>query len=242
MDLIFTEPDSNAFDRLRCAQPGLLQLTYEAQVETFVTLLNPEHLRKANPAQLDPTVLPYLFPSRYCQSDRLGRLAWQKFGSISHPYDQVLAVTDWIYKNIQYQIGSTKSDVSAYDTLTERVGVCRDFSHLAIALCRALNIPARYLSAYACNMQPPDFHACFEAYIGDTWLVFDATCLASVNGLVRIGHGRDAADVSICTIFGLAQLTSQSVSCVSIDQTYQPLDVHQTAVCLGSVVSKNVLV
>ncbi len=93
------------------------------------------------------------------------------------------------------------SATSAYDTVTQCAGVCRDFAHLGIALCRALNIPARYFTGYAYRLDPPDFHACFEAFIGGYWLLFDATKLVAPNALVRIGLGRDATDVSVCTAF-----------------------------------------
>jgi transglutaminase-like putative cysteine protease len=102
---------------------------------------------------------------------------------------------------------------SAYDTVTQRTGVCRDFSHLGIALCRALNIPARYFSGYAYQLEPSDFHACFECFIGGSWVVFDATRLSHLNGLVRIGAGRDAADASVASIFGSASCSRIKVDC-----------------------------
>ena len=115
------------------------------------------------------------------------------------------AITDWIHDNVEYVRGSTNSETSAYDTVTQRVGVCRDFAHLGIALCRALNIPARYFTGYAYELEPPDIHACFECYIGGTWMVFDATRLAHLNGLVRIAAGRDAADTAVASVFGAAR-------------------------------------
>ena len=163
------------------------------------------------------SAITYLFPSRYCQSDRLGRLAIKMFGGISHPYDQVVAIADWIFNNIDYLSGATDAETSAFETVTQRAGVCRDFAHLGIAFCRALSIPARYFAGYACHMEPPDFHACFEACIGNRWFVFDPTRLSALNGLVRIATGRDAADASVATIFGLMQLTGIAVSCVSHD-------------------------
>jgi transglutaminase-like putative cysteine protease len=99
----------------------------------------------------------------------------------------------------------------------ERAGVCRDFAHLGIAFCRALNIPARFVSAYAYQLQPPDFHACFEAYLGDRWYLFDATRLVPTSRLVRIGTGRDAADVSFATVFGAAAMESMQVYIESLD-------------------------
>ena len=164
-------------------------------------------------AKIDRNAIPYLFPSRYCQSDRLGRLAWDLFGKIENPYDKVMAVVDWIHANVEYLRGSTDSETSAYDTVTQRTGVCRDFAHLGIALCRALNIPSRYFSGYAYLLDPPDFHACFESYVGDKWMVFDPTGLVPLNGLVRVGTGRDAADSAVASIFGGAQGTAMKVQC-----------------------------
>lgn len=232
-ELIITEPDHNRFDRVKVIEGQTLTLQYEAEVETSQQYLDPDQLRKVPPSQLNQAQLPFLLPSRYCQSDRLGRLAWQKFGSITGAYDQVLTITEWIHDNIEYVPGTTTSSTSAYDTPTECAGVCRDFAHLGIALCRALNIPARYFTGYACKLEPPDFHACFEAFIGDCWVLFDATRLASPNGLVQIGSGRDAADVSVCTAFGIARSTSQRVSCEVIEGTFEPLTedkLHQTAI------------
>jgi transglutaminase-like putative cysteine protease len=135
------------------------------------------------------------------------------FGSIPNPYDKVVAIVDWIHANVEYTRGSTTWETSAYDTVTQRAGVCRDFAHLGIALCRALNIPARYFSGYAYQLQPPDFHACFECYIGGHWLIFDATRLSHLNGLVRIGTGRDAAEAAVASIFGRVRCESMKVDC-----------------------------
>ncbi|HEV7714125.1 MAG TPA: transglutaminase family protein, partial [Steroidobacteraceae bacterium] len=116
------------------------------------------------------------------------------------------------------------SETSAYDTVTQRTGVCRDFAHLGIALCRALNIPARYFTGYAYQLDPPDMHACFECFIGGSWMIFDATRLAHLNGLVRVGVGRDAADASVASIFGGVKLDSMQVSCeLGKGQTFVPL-------------------
>lgn len=230
---IVTKED-NGFDRFQVAQAGTLKLAYSVEVEAEMRTLDPGMLRKTPPARLDSRVVPYLFPSRYCQSDLLSRLAWKKFGAIQGAYSQVTAINSWIHENIEYVPGVTRSATSAFDTVTERAGVCRDFAHLGIALCRALNIPARYISAYAVQLQPPDFHACYEAFIGEHWVVFDPTRLAPVNGLLKIGAGQDAADISVCTIFGMARGARQQVECVSLDPAFQPLslDNPEVAVCL----------
>ena len=188
-------------------------ISYQATVDCDYQLLSAGSIDSTPVAELDRSAIPYLFPSRYCQSDKLGRLAWDLFGKISNPYEKVVAITDWIHDNVEYVRGSTNSETSAYDTVTQRAGVCRDFAHLGIALCRALNIPARYFSGYAYQLEPPDFHACFEAHVGGRWMIFDATRLAHLNGLVRIGTGRDAAEAAVASIFGSVGCQSIQVDC-----------------------------
>lgn len=222
-EVVITQPDENRFDRIKVGQNQSVVINYTAQVEVRYQYLNPENLRKIPPANLQPAQLPYLLPSRYCQSDLLGRFAWQKFGHISNPCDQVWELVSWIHKNIQYLPGTTTSATSAYDSVTQCAGVCRDFAHLGIALCRALNIPARYFTGYAFELNPPDFHACFEAYLGGSWVLFDATKLTPLNGLVSIGTGRDAADVSVCTIFGYGRLSRTEVNCEAASPTFAAL-------------------
>ncbi len=134
----------------------------------------------------------------------------------------MVAVTDWINRSIEYLSGSTNSETSACDTVTERAGVCRDFAHLGITLCRALSIPARYFTGYAFKLYPADFHACFEAYIGGHWVIFDATKLAPLNGLVKIATGRDAADAAVASIFGSVNCTFIEVGCEAVDADFVP--------------------
>lgn len=234
-ELITTDPEQNRFDRLTVSRGNILTIRYEAEVSTSSRLLDPDSLRKVPPAALDPDLLPFLLPSRYCQSDRLGRLAWQKFGSITPAYDQVWEIARWIYESIEYLPGATNSATSAYDTITQRAGVCRDFAHLGIALCRALNIPARYFTGYAHRLKPQDFHACFEAFIGGHWVLFDPTRLAPPNGMIRIGLGRDAADVSVCTAFGPVYPGVHEIRCEVRNRSFRPLkpeDLTHTAISL----------
>ncbi|WP_254509458.1 transglutaminase-like domain-containing protein [Anatilimnocola floriformis] len=216
------------FVRLETGKKKMLQLSYEATVETSCEVVPANKLDYTPVADMDRRAIPYLFPSRYCQSDRLGRLAWDLFGKVANPYEKVIAVVDWIHENVEYLRGSTNSETSAYDTVTQRTGVCRDFAHLGIALCRALNIPARYFSGYAFQLEPPDFHACFECYLGGRWLVFDATRLVPLNGLIRIGTGRDAADAAVSSIFGRVQSTLMQVDCqLAPGQKFTPLERKQ---------------
>ncbi len=222
------ENGGSRFVRLETGRKKQLVIDYAATVECAFEVVPAGRIDATPVAEMDRKAIPFLFPSRYCQSDRLGRLAWHLFGQISNPYEKVIAVVDWIHANVEYVRGSTNSETSAYDTVTQRTGVCRDFAHLGIALCRALTIPSRYFSGYAYQLDPPDFHACFESYIGGRWLVFDATRLAPLNGLVRIGTGRDAADAAVASIFGRVQSTAVKVDCqLARGQKFTPLQRKQ---------------
>ncbi|RYD32726.1 MAG: transglutaminase family protein [Verrucomicrobiaceae bacterium] len=217
------------FDRVFAEIPGLYTVRYEAEVERVSERLPAGVLPVQGPETFGPEVLPYLYPSRYCQSDRIGNLSYDLFGDIRTPEEQVRAVTDWIASRINYVSGSTNNQTSAVDTVVERAGVCRDFAHLGIALCRSLNIPARYFTGYAHDLQPPDFHACFEAWVGGRWTLQDATRLASPDGVVRIGTGRDASDCSVCTAFGSMRLLNQSVECHAADPGFQKMTPEELA-------------
>jgi transglutaminase-like putative cysteine protease len=222
------EGTGNRLVRLKTERHKQIAVRYAASVACDVQTYQAGAVQPTPVADLEVSTVPYLYPSRYCQSDQLGRLARGLFGAIENPHEKAVAIADWIHENVDYVRGSTTSSTSAYDTVTQRAGVCRDFSHLGIALCRALNIPARYFSGYAYEMQPPDFHACFECFIGGSWVVFDATRLAHLNGLVRVGTGRDAADASVASIFGSVTCAAMRVSCVlAQNQQFQPIDRSQ---------------
>lgn len=219
----FSHYTENRFIRLEVTEPAALNISYSALVDTSFKLTPADQLTQVSIADIDPMVLPYIFPSRYCQSDKLFRFANNKFGKIDNAFEKVVALTQWIHDNVEYLSGSTDSQTSAYDTVTELAGVCRDFAHLGIALCRALDIPARYFTGYAYQLNPPDFHACFEAYLGGQWIIFDATQLAPLNGLVKIATGRDAADAAIASIFGNVNCLSISANCELADQNFEPI-------------------
>jgi transglutaminase-like putative cysteine protease len=213
----------NRLIRFEVPEPGNIKVTYKATVDNFCKISDHEYQDEIPVAQFDTSILPYLYPSRYCQSDKLYRLAKNMFGHINNPFSKVIALTDWIYNNVQYLSGFSNTQTSAYDTVTEQAGVCRDFAHLGIALCRALTIPARYFTGYAYHLKPADFHACFEAYLGGEWILFDATKLVPLNGLVKIATGRDAADTAIANIFGDVNFTSMIVSCELADEGFEPI-------------------
>lgn len=194
------------------APPGKLHVSYQATVALSLGEDNPDLIPEVPPEKLPLRVLNYVYPSRYCESDRLINFANNEFGHLLPDYSRVTAICNWIYDRVTYLSGSTDVHTSAYEIVTKRAGVCRDFAHLGIAFCRALNIPARFVSGYAYGLEPPDFHAVFEAYLGSRWYLFDATRLIPRKGFIRIGTGRDAADTSFATIFGAAQLENIGVS------------------------------
>jgi transglutaminase-like putative cysteine protease len=227
----------NRFDQIRCDVPGLCHISYEALIESYLLKMGVDDLPPTSAGDFDLRLLPFLYPSRYAQSDRLYRLAADHFGNEDTPVRKVQAIVRWLRENINYLRGSTNANTSSVDTLVERAGVCRDFAHLGIAFCRALNIPARYFTCYATALEPPDFHACFETWIGGRWVLWDSTGLASPDSVVRIGRGRDAADVSVCTSFGTLKLQRQTVTCDPDDQSHEPMsesEMRTTLVCHGT--------
>ncbi|HEY0073599.1 MAG TPA: transglutaminase family protein [Abditibacteriaceae bacterium] len=216
----WTDPTTqNRFVRVN-AEAGPLELRYRAEVES-APQLDYGFIGEISPGALPLHVMPFLYPSRYCESDRLVRLANDEFQNFLPGLSRVTAICNYIYEHIAYQRGSSGSQTSAFDTVTERAGVCRDFAHLAIAFCRALGIPARFVSGYAYGLEPPDFHACFEAFLGGkdggAWYFFDATRLAPQTGYVRIGSGRDAADVSFATLFGAIEFRGMEIIMQTLD-------------------------
>ena len=204
--VVFTDPTHGTrYMRLK-AEPGDLTVRYEATVDIAHYTASPERLIEMSIAQLPPEVLAYIYPSRYCQSDRLYRFATREFGHLRQGYSRVQAILDWVRHRTKFLSGSSNASTSAVDTLTEQVGVCRDFAHLMIALCRAVNIPARFVTGidYGADpaLGPTDFHAYVEAWLSGRWYLFEPSGVSPPMGLVRLGTGRDAADVSFATMFG----------------------------------------
>lgn len=208
-------------NRRFCAPTGRLEMTYQAEVKLVEKLAPAPATPEVSIQNMPPDVLVMTYPSRYCESDRLAKVAMDLFGHLPPDSNRVQAICDWIRSKVLYEYGHTSSSTSAFDMVTERVGVCRDFSHLAIAFCRALNIPARYAAGYCLELDPPDFHAYFQAYLAPPpefsdlpgwWYDFDATYERPRHGLVNISIGRDAVDTSMLTLFGPAQLLEQTVS------------------------------
>ncbi|MDB5614788.1 MAG: Transglutaminase-like enzyme putative cysteine protease [Devosia sp.] len=196
-----SEESGNRYLRLTVPQ-GIVTLRYEAQIELDALHRAPAVIREVPIATLPLDTLPFLNPSRYCPSDQLARFANRQFGNIEPGFGRVVEICNWINGEVDYLFGTSDTTTTAADTFSLRAGVCRDFAHLGITFCRALGIPARFVSCYAWQLEPQDFHAVFEAYLGDRWYLFDATRMAALDGMVRIGVGRDAADTAFATIYG----------------------------------------
>ena len=189
----------------------------DVRVEYSVTLTQPDtRFPLLQPVEADALHLPvetllYTLPSRYCQSDKLVAMAQDQFGEVAPGFARVQTIANWINEHVTYQYGTSDAGTSAYDTATQRIGVCRDFAHLGIAFCRALNIPARYVSGYCLGLEPPDFHAYFQAWLDGRWVSFDATERQPRPALAPIAVGRDAADCAWCTFYGYGETKRLSV-------------------------------
>lgn len=198
------------------ADPGRLQLKYEAIVDLVHHFDVPADIHETPIAHLPAGVLQYVYPSRYCQSDRLLEVARREFGAMPPGYARVEAIRQWVQSRTRFQTGSSHVGTSALETYDCAAGVCRDFAHLMITMCRALNIPARLATGvdYGADptLGPPDFHCYVECYLGDRWWIFDPSGISPRMGLLRIATGRDASDVAFATIFGTVQSMRPHVS------------------------------
>lgn len=211
----FTELALDGFGnplRRLVAPQGLFTFDFAATVETPPNEAVPSNAMEHDPRSLLPEILLYTLPSRYCQSDQLARLAVGEFGGMVPGGGRINAIAEWVRIHVEYQYGTTNAMTSAYDTAVQRIGVCRDFAHLTIAFCRALGIPARYVSGYCLELDPPDFHGWVQVYVGGAWRNVDSTFNGVRPALVPIAYGRDAADVSLLTVWGMNTFRAQSVS------------------------------
>jgi len=200
------------------APAGSYEIVYDALADVS-PLPDPvlSALAKTPVENLPDNVLMYTLPSRHCPSDLFINDAWQLFGHIQGGWEQVQAVCDWLHSNIAYGAGSSTASTTGWDAYQQRRGVCRDFAHLGVSFCRALNFPARYVCGYLPDINVPfdptpmDFHAWFEVYMEGEWRTFDARHNRPRIGRVLIGRGRDAVDVALITSFGPLTLTGFSV-------------------------------
>lgn len=167
----------------------------------------------APPQSLPLDLLRFTLPSRYCDSDKLVNFAWQQFGQVEHGLPRVLAMCEWLHANVEYRYGSGSPEISAWDVLQRRYGVCRDFAHTLIALCRTFNVPARYVSGHLPDIGCPDpenhmdFHAYTEIFLGGRWHTFDARFAQPRIGRIKVASGLDAVGGAFSTIYGAATLT-----------------------------------
>lgn len=199
----FTDDFGNLCQRL-VAPPGPFSLHTSAEVQTSDQMDVAPNGRFVTIEELPVETLKFLLPSRYCEADRFLQMASEITLGQFPGYNQVAAITNWLREHVHYVPGSSNIPLSAVEINSRRSGVCRDLSHLGIALCRALSIPARMVVGYLHELQPMDLHAWFEAYVADRWYTFDATQSALRGGYVPLGYGRDATDVAIYTQFGPA--------------------------------------
>ncbi len=186
--------------------------------------------RQAEIDDLPPEVLQFLLPSRYCQVDQFGAIAQDLFGHYPAGWDRAVAIRDWVHDKVTFNYNAARPTKTAMDVLTERVGVCRDFQHLAIAFTRCQNIPARYVTGYIGDIRRPysgpgDFSAWYQVFLDGQWIDLDARHNYRRLGRILMATGRDAADVAITTSFGAAHLTSFYVDSKEIDAdgNVQPL-------------------
>jgi transglutaminase-like putative cysteine protease len=216
----YVDPGTNTrFLRLQAGE-GPLRVVCETVVDIEHHRAQPSSVAEVPIAQLPSQTLRYLYPSRYCQSDRLHRFAFSEFGGLNQGYERVRTIRDWVQAHVEFTSNSSDGNTSACDTLVTKQGVCRDFAHLMIALCRAVNIPARFATGmdYGADpaLGPPDFHAYVEAYLGGRWYMFDPSGTAIPMGFVRLATGRDAADCAFASIFGSVEWKSPLIEIEAI--------------------------
>jgi len=182
--------------------------------------------------ELPDDALVYLLASRYCETELLSQIAWNLFGNVAPGWSRVQAICDYVHNHVRFDYQQARATRTAWETFNERAGVCRDFTHLAIALCRCMNIPARYCTCYLGDIgtppvdSPMDFAASFEAYVGGRWQMFDPRNNVPRIGRILIARGRDAADVAIATTFGPHWLESFKVY---TDEVPEPASTYMTA-------------
>ena len=209
----YTDFHGNRILRLQLV-PGRNVITHDAIVKVSS---RPDNHELAPTAPVEVGRLPmeylrYTLPSRYCDSDKLTDFAWQQFGRIEHGWPRAQAISLWLHQNIEYRFYSGRSDISAWDVLQRGYGVCRDFAHLAIALNRTFNIPARYITGHLPDIGVPDpvghmdFHAYVELYLDGAWFTTDARFHSARIGRIPVARGLDAVDGAFSTIYGGAQL------------------------------------
>jgi transglutaminase-like putative cysteine protease len=213
----FTDIYGNEATRL-LAPEGELRLFYNAVMKDSGQA-DPVHLGAEEwPIDRLPVdALPFLLDSRYCEAELLANTAWELFGRTKAGWDRVQAICDWVYEHVEFGYQFARATRTAAEVYQERRGVCRDFTHLAVAFCRAMNIPARYCNGYLGDIgippdpSPMDFNAWFEVFLGGKWHTFDARHNTPRIGRILVSRGRDAKDTAMTTSFGMAELKQFTV-------------------------------
>ncbi|MFN9473323.1 transglutaminase-like domain-containing protein [Acidovorax sp.] len=206
----YVDDHGNLCQRLKIPQGQM-------RIEVDMIMITDTHIAvdasaKAVPVEDLPfEALKYLLQSRYCPSDKMQDKAREIVGDASPGYGQVEAIRSWVHRNLEYRYNVSSGTTDALDTLNDGAGVCRDFSHVAIGLCRALDIPARYVVGYLHALDPMDMHAWFEAFVGDRWYAFDGTQAHARGGRIVVAYGRDAADVAFLSYYGPLEITLMNV-------------------------------
>ncbi|NEW88328.1 MULTISPECIES: transglutaminase-like domain-containing protein [Rhodopseudomonas] len=213
----FTDMFGNVCTRI-VAPPGRIDISNDFLIEDSGL---PDEVapgaRQIPVAELPDEVMVYLLGSRYCDTDKLSNLAWSLFGGTPAGWERVQAIVDYVHDRITFGYQFARNDRTASEGHAEQIGVCRDFAHLAVALCRCMNIPARYCTGYLGDIgvpadpAPMDFSAWFEVYLDGRWYTFDARHNTPRIGRIVIARGRDAADVAISTSFGVTNLLNFEV-------------------------------
>jgi transglutaminase-like putative cysteine protease len=220
---MFNDYFGNIVHRVNLRQ-GPNRVCHDALID--VPLLSDKADSVGDPTPLEmipPQLLRYTLPSRYCESDKLLGLASREFGHIVDSGRRAAAICDWVHENIEYRYGSGRPDISAFEIIERGYGVCRDFAHCTVALCRSMNLPARYVTGHLPDIgyldpgSPMDFHAYAEVYIGGKWHTFDARYNMPRVGRVKIAHGLDATDCAFTTTYGPAELANFDVWAYQID-------------------------
>ncbi len=225
IDAPFVDSHGNHVHRVSLA-PGTNSIRHDAIVavssdpdNTGLTVNRP-----LSPDALPSDVIRYAMPSRYCDSDKLADFAWDKFGQVEHGLPRVDAIAQWVHKNLEYRYRSGNPELSAWDIVQRGYGVCRDFAHVAIALNRTFNLPARYVTGHLPDIGYPDpenhmdFHAYAEVYVGGEWFTTDARFYVPRIGRIKIACGQDAVDGAFSTVFGGAQLTHFQVWAYQVER------------------------
>ena len=211
-------------ERLWIRTKGTFEVEYSAVVEPDRHLPDLAKLEPILPHDMPGEAIQYLFDSRFCQATKFQNFVRDRFGDRGGGA-LVIDLRDWIAENFQYTPGASGPDTDATDSFIARRGICRDYAHVMVALARAAQIPARYVACYSPGVEPPDFHAVAEVFLNDpdtdgggTWQLVDATGMADPGQTVKIGIGRDAADVSFLTSFGANDFKSSSVRVRTLDK------------------------